>query len=83
MAEEGYIIPSSYGFGSIDEMLENFEENKPYPLNAKQVTDNWHRSAGGEELPRVLGTAVVLYANTSEDVDIWQCLYAAWVFERG
>jgi hypothetical protein len=79
-----YTIPLSYGFGSVEDMLEAFDAEK-IPLNTKHIALEWTGRADvhREELPRVLATAVILHANTAEGVDIYDCLYVAWIFERG
>ena len=79
-----YAIPLSYGFGSVEDMMEAFEAERPFPLNARTISLEWTRNGSHtEEMPRVFGTAVILHANTAGGVDIWDCLYVAWIFERG
>jgi hypothetical protein len=80
----GYTIPVAYGFGGVEEMIEAFDAEKR-PLNAKTIALEWTRSkdVGDAEMARIMGTAVILHANTAEGVTIWDCLYVAWIFERG
>lgn len=78
-----YAVPLSYNFEDVDEVLQAFEAEKPLPLNTRQIVSSRMGREDGEEMGRVLTHAVVLYWATGEGVSIWDCLFVAWVFERG
>jgi hypothetical protein len=79
-----YTISLSYGYGSVDEMLLAFAA-EAIPLNAKDIALEWTGmpDVRDDEAPRVFGTAVLLHVNTPDNVTFWDCLYVAWIFERG
>jgi len=79
-----YQIPVAYGFGSVSAMFDAYNM-EPVPMNSKDIALQWTGmpDVKDEEVPRVFGTAVILHANTPDTVSFWDCLYVAWIFERG